>query len=793
MAMPCRFSFCLFMLLVVLLFATVSALAIVPPRPDSAARLPDIGEELRAAGFGRVSRPARRPSLDLEGTQGVGDESTALPLVAGTRYLPVLLGDTVDRVGTNAAATLAAELFGNWPTGSMSDYYGQVSYGQFQLEGDVHGWYQLPQTATYYEGSSGCNGLCSWPTCAGALVRDLVALADAAGVDWGRYDNDGPDGVPNSGDDDGYVDTVIIVHSGAGGECGGNNHIWSHSFYLRGWGITAYSTNTDRIGGGKIKVDDYIIQPEISCWDGLIEIGVFCHEYGHALGLPDLYDTSQVGEGIGRWGVMGAGSWGGDGISPAQPVHMCSWSKIYLGWITPTVVPCDDDYELPAVELAPSVLKVWSLGNPGSEYFLLENRQKTLNDSRLPEGGLHIWHVDETVISASWWANEVNAGDVYGVALEQADGLDQLKAGLNRGDAGDPWPGSYARTALTDLSTPGSRDNSGASTAVQITQISSSSMNMTAHVTVGVEALDRENPTATVLSPNGGEDWPVGTTRPVSWQASDNVGVGSLTLLLSHDGGLTFDHTLAAGQPASGSWNWAIPPVPAQNLVIRAVAQDAAGNEGADDSDAVFRISDQFAPAVDLYSPSGGEVWDAGSTHVVSWGAADNVGVVAVDLHLSLDGGQTWPLTVATGLSNSGSFAWEVPDVASADCRLQIEVSDGVGLSALDSSQSFTVANLSAVADRSVRFQVGPCVPNPFNPRTTIHFTNPVAGPVRIAVFDLLGRRVRVLLNGPWPAGSGQVLWDGTDGRDRAVASGIYYVQAVAGQERALLKITLLR
>lgn len=755
--------------------------------------MPEIPAQLKEAGFGRVSRPALLPALVGTGFKGAEGGLRAGALLGGSRRLPVLLGDTGDRAGTHAAATLAAELFGSWPSGSLSDYYTQISYGQFAVSGDVHGWYRLPNNASYFEGSYGCNGLCSYPRSAGGFVRELAELADDAGVDWGQYDNDGPDGVPNSGDDDGYVDTVFIVHSGKGGECGGGNYIWSHSFYLRGWGIPAFTTSTSRAGGGNIKIDDYIIQPEISCWNGLIEIGVFCHEYGHALGLPDLYDTSGAGEGIGKWGLMASGSWGGDGASPAQPVHMCAWSKIFLGWIAPTVVPCDDQYELAAVQLAPSVLKVWSLANPQDEYFLIENRQQILNDGLLPGAGLNIWHIDENVISAGWYSNEVNAGSIYGVAMEQADGMDQLGGGGNRGDAGDPWPGSSGRITLTNGTSPDSRSNDGSSTIVSVTSISTAAMNMSADIMVGVEAVDSTPPTVTVLSPNGGEDWPVGTARTIGWQSDDNVGVADVSILASYDGGNDFNDMLAGGLPEDGSWTWQIPLSPSSSVVIKVVAADAAGNLSDDDSDALFTISDQFPPGIELYAPAGGEIWPTHSTQTVSWAAADNVAVSGIDILLSTDDGLSWPLIVASDLPNSGSYDWAIPSEISALCRLLVRAWDAGGLSRDAESGTFTLANLTAVPGGPMALHVGPCVPNPFNPQTTVHYQNPRAGLISIAVFNLLGRRVRTLLDEQRPAGTGEVRWDGRDDHGQGVASGVYYVQALAGRERSLMKVTLVR
>lgn len=663
--------------------------AVVPPRPGSGARAPDVAPELREAGFGLISRPLVPPPPAVEVQAGAA--ATAAAGATGVRALPVLLGDTADRAGAQNAAAFQELLFGSYPSGSMADYFREVSYGALTVTGTVSGWHRLPETMTYYEGAAGCNGLCAYPRSAGGFVRQLVQRADEAGFDWGPFDNDGPDGLPNSGDDDGYVDAVVVVHAGRGGECGGNNFIWSHSFFLRGWGTTAYTTRTARPGGGYLKVDDYIIQPEISCRGGLIEIGVFCHEYGHALGLPDLYDTSQGGgEGIGAFGLMGAGAWGGNGVTPETPVHPCAWSKQVLGWLRPQVVRFDGPQQLAGAAREATALKIWSAGAPGREYFLVENRQRELNDRHLPAGGLFVWHIDEAVIDAAWASNRVNAGALYGVALEQADGLDQLKSGANRGDAADPWPGSLGRTLFDETTLPSSRANDSTATGVALRDVSATAAVMTAQVVVGV------------------------------------------------------------------------PP-------------------------------DVTPPLVALLSPQGGETWAAGAMRTIAWEASDDRGVAAVDIFLSLDGGASWPDTVALGLASTGDHSWLVPSRSSHRCRLRLRAADEAGNTATAESGDFTVANMTATGDGPARLAVGPGYPNPFNPLITIRFDVPQPGPVEIDVFDLKGRRVRSLLRERREAGAAAVRWDGRGDRGQELPSGVYHVRVTAASSRASLQVTLLR
>ncbi len=225
---------------------------------------------------------------------------------------------------------LEQELFtGPWPDGTLSEYYCEVSRGKLNVSGTVMEWSRLPRSEAYYSGTI------IEPPRMGELIEQTLQSLDP-GVDFGQFDNDGPDNIPNSGDDDGYVDVLVLVHPSRGAECGNNLGIWSHSssYSLFSSDGLPYSTGDAAAGGGNILVDDYMICPALSCRKPervMIEIGVFCHELGHTLGLPDLYDYNGGGTGIGHWGLMGAGNWN----TPSSPAHPCAWSKEQMGWLEP--------------------------------------------------------------------------------------------------------------------------------------------------------------------------------------------------------------------------------------------------------------------------------------------------------------------------------------------------------------------------------------------------------------------------------------------------------------------------
>ncbi len=176
---------------------------------------------------------------------------------------------------------------------TVRNYYKEISYGQLDIVTvnlpSTIGWTSAPQTYAYY--CNGQNGMGAYPQNSQKLCEDIVDLVNPL-VDFSNYDNDL----------DGFVDALILVHTGPGAEVSwSDNDIWSHK-----WGIVPRSKDG-------VYINEYCIQPEYWYTPGDITCGVFCHELGHVLGLPDLYDTDVPRDsyGIGKWSLMAYGSWNG--------------------------------------------------------------------------------------------------------------------------------------------------------------------------------------------------------------------------------------------------------------------------------------------------------------------------------------------------------------------------------------------------------------------------------------------------------------------------------------------------
>lgn len=255
----------------------------------------------------------------------------------------------------------------------MADYYERQSSGRYTVEGDVTEWVKVPYNQALYG-----RGFCGNPpgspvtTCAStkALVRDALAIWVQTQLDAGktmaqiqdyletfdlqdRYDVDG-DG--EFQEPDGFIDHFQIVHAGgdeaAGDPIYGSDAIWSHRWYsnlqaggpggLTGvnigsnggaYGLGASADNPVPNNPTGVWVGDYTIQPENG------GLGVFAHEFGHDLGLPDLYDTSGNTGGAenstGFWTLMSSGANIGDGGETIgdDPTDMGVWELFQLGWL----------------------------------------------------------------------------------------------------------------------------------------------------------------------------------------------------------------------------------------------------------------------------------------------------------------------------------------------------------------------------------------------------------------------------------------------------------------------------
>ncbi|HEX6127884.1 MAG TPA: immune inhibitor A domain-containing protein [Candidatus Limnocylindria bacterium] len=230
---------------------------------------------------------------------------------------------------------------------TLRNMYLEMSKGAYDITGEAVGWVMLPHSEAYYGADSCEAGRASMvghpdnPRDVSQMIVDAVDAIAAADPDfpWADYDIEDQgdlDGDGNVNEPDGVIDHFVIVHAGSGEEGGGGEQgvyaVWSHSSV-----VDPASGGYTIPNSGGVKVFNYIAQPEDA------GVGVFAHEYGHDLGLPDLYDTSGAGDSdVEFWDLMSTGSHSGP-IFQSIPAHMGLWDKFVLGWADPKILNPGDD------------------------------------------------------------------------------------------------------------------------------------------------------------------------------------------------------------------------------------------------------------------------------------------------------------------------------------------------------------------------------------------------------------------------------------------------------------------
>ncbi|WP_423802598.1 M6 family metalloprotease domain-containing protein [Neobacillus sp. SAB-20_R2A] len=485
---------------------------------DPAEKLANQGTKFQQAGDNHVAYRSATGDVPVlvilakykDGDEPIGDLKGQVPahyyedLIFGDEYNPYELDYFKQYAEFNGVKA---------PTDrTMQNAYKESSNDRINLvhDGSEMVWVELPKGASYYLDQKGTYaengkyvlGNVNGDAHTGEFIRDLLKAADDQ-IDFSKYAVEGE--VPN----------VFVIHEGTGAEWSADPaQFWSHKwnllsalyygkYYETGKPADVYAgmsqgawinkTIAEDMTYDGVIVNNYNIQPAIGgnvagfneATGGYDEAsktgpypataGVYAHEFGHVLGLPDFYDTAYSSEGVGNYSMMAGGSWmrypDSGAYSGNSPTHFDPFSKIFLGWAEPIEVKPGDgvkEITLPAINNAQAtngIVKMEVPGSNGTEYFLFENvQQDGFNKGLIRQGadsyGLVGWHVDENIISlyqtagfrpnnVENWMNKrfqynqsakASDGTVvthYGLSVVQADGKYDLEKNKNRGDAGD--------------------------------------------------------------------------------------------------------------------------------------------------------------------------------------------------------------------------------------------------------------------------------------------------------------------------------------------------------------------
>lgn len=416
----------------------------------------DIHEQALLNSFNRqasfeIAERSRKSRMARKAPSKVAEEATlcTFPTKGSPRCLAILVEFqdvefTLSDPRTLFGRMLNEEGFSDYgATGSARDFFIASSNGQFAPQFDVYGPVKLPYNMSYY-GSNDNTGNDARPY---EMIPHAVELLKDQ-IDFSNYDTD----------NDGIVDNIYIFYAGYGEADGGPaNAIWPHS-----WNIHD-DLKMEIYMNGKL-INHYATSNELSDGQGsnLAGIGVFCHEFSHVMGLPDLYSTLYTSAFTpGEWSLMDHGSYNNKSHTP--PYHT-GYERYCLGWIEPKVLSEPRNVSMYPASQIGAYDDVYMIQTPNkSEYYILENRQQKGWDQYIPGHGLLVWHIDFD--PQMWGLNIVNIEKQY-VDIVEAD---NEQSEYSR--AGDAFPGTSGVTEFTDTSVPSMKTWNGLSLHSPITDI----------------------------------------------------------------------------------------------------------------------------------------------------------------------------------------------------------------------------------------------------------------------------------------------------------------------------------
>jgi len=263
--------------------------------------------------------------------------------------------------------------------GTVSAYYHEISFGKLTIQGDVYGWYKLPYPETHY--GRDCHAIndadCSGSNQSWHIAEDAVPLAQK-NVNFKNYDY------------------YVFIHSGKGQE---TSHVKNDV-----WSVTYLDAN---IRTSSKTLSRFNIVPELE-EPPYVPNGVWVLEFGHNLGVPDLYNIANGPDNgrpiLGPWELMDKGSWNGDPPG-SLPAHMTAWPKIQLGFINGSMLALANSGTTSTFTVDPTevvsgnthAIKIpFTTNSNPKQYYLVEVRTKTGFDSALPAAGVLITYVNET-------------------------------------------------------------------------------------------------------------------------------------------------------------------------------------------------------------------------------------------------------------------------------------------------------------------------------------------------------------------------------------------------------------
>ena len=393
---------------------------------------------------------AQHPELDpLSSDYRARSKDLTQGLEPNFRFLVVRFR-FIDEDPTIPFSELERRLFSG-DSNSVSCYFDENSYGTFCITGDtitIRG--SVSQTMAYYADGDYGRGW-DYPKNGYGLMDEVLDSLSSQypDIDFGYYDNDG----------DNRIEGILIFYPGLSGGQAGCDRIWNAYF------PNSYYFPDGHYVDGAALISEAYRNPDMTI--GCQPSGMIDHEIGHILGLPDMYNTTGGGGGIGPWCLMATGSQMYDYRSPSC---LCSWCKIQLGWAI-SITLTDTCHVTLAPWARTGIVYQLDAATPGEYWIIGGNRQPVESDWWViingfwnMDRGLAIYHIDSTYIAAHYWTPN-NDPSHYGIQMEWADGTDDGFFSLY-----GPATGYDTFSALA-TATPNSYDWSGAPTGIYVSDI----------------------------------------------------------------------------------------------------------------------------------------------------------------------------------------------------------------------------------------------------------------------------------------------------------------------------------
>ncbi|MFC2084682.1 cellulase family glycosylhydrolase [Bacteroidota bacterium] len=292
-----------------------------------------------------------------------------------------------------------------------------------------------------------------------------------------------------------------------------------------------------------------------------------------------------------------------------------------------------------------------------------------------------------------------------------------------------------------------------------------------------------KDPSLTLLTPNGGEEWLAGSQQTISWTSQD---IENVKIEYSLNNGSDWNLIVESIPAQDKNYNWQVPNMSSENCLIK--ISNAADNNLYDVSDSKFSIRD---PSLTLLTPNGGEEWLAGSQQAITWTSRD---VDKIKIDYSINNGSDWQTIISDETAADSHYEWTIPNTVSGNCIVKImSESDNSILDESDGVFSIiSTTNINMENTIPDEYELFINYPNPFNSSTIIKFGIPESGYVKIYIFNSIGQIVAKWIDSYFQAGYHEVIFQSTFLKNE-LTSGIYYYKIDARDFTSVKKMIMIK